>query len=269
MNKNIAFTLSLLALIFSILACNTITIGDDGGGQTIIGTGSAVEQTRDVSGINAVELAMNGTLHISQGDTTSLRIEAQQNLLEYIQTDMRGDTLVIHTSPGTNVQSTRPIQYYLTIEKLEKIAISSSGDVEAGSLQSDSFSIKINSSGELSIDSLDCSSLDVEIESSGNTNISRLIAEKISVQISSSGNLKITDGQLQKQDVRISSSGDYQAKNVPSTSADINITSSGSATVRVSDDLSGRLSSSGNIYYAGDPDLDVRTTSSGRAIQID
>lgn len=268
MKKNTVLVSAILTLAFSTLACGFLRIGEDGNDETITGSGPVVEQNRDVSGISRVELATTGTLHIAMGDVTSLRIEAQDNLMEYIETDVRGGTLLIRTPPGIDLRSIRPIQFYLTVEKLDKVEVSSDGDIIAGNLESDSFSVRINSSGEVAIDSLDCSSLDVEISSSGDINISKFEAEKISVKISSSGNLKVSDGQLQEQRVNISSSGDYQAGDVASETADIDITSSGSATVRVSGRLSGRISSSGNIYYVGNPEVDVRMTSSGKTIQI-
>lgn len=245
MKNKASFTFSLLLIAILLLACSTTTQDS----ETVVGTGSTVEQTREVGDFSGVELAMNGTLHISMGDTSSLRVEAQNNLLQYIQTETRGDTLLIHTTPGINVEGTRPIQYYLTVKKLNNLQISSSGDIEAGNLKSDALSIKIASSGDVTIDSLDCPSLDV--------------------QIASSGDLKIAGGQIQAQTIQISSSGEYLARDVSSTRAEVHLTSSGPATVRVSDRLSGQLSSSGNLYCAGDPKVDVKTTSSGKVIQID
>ena len=249
MKNNVIFTLSLLALVFSILACGFIRIGDGDQDETITGSGPLVQENRDVGGITGVELATSGTLHITMGRPTSLRVEAQENLMQYIETDVRGRTLLIHTPPGTDIRSTRPIKYYLTVEKLDEMVISSDGDIEAGDLKSDSLSVQINSSGNVSVGSLDGSSLEV--------------------RISSSGELKITGGQVGEQRIRLSSSGEYQARDMASATADIDLTSSGSATVRVSDQLSGRLSSSGNIYYVGNPEVDVRMTSSGKTIQID
>jgi hypothetical protein len=249
MKKNTAFALVLLVLAFSVLACGFLRFGEDGNGQTITGTGSVVAQERDVSGISGVELAMSGTLHISMGSTPSLRIEAQDNLMQYIETDVRGGTLLIRNTPGYDLRSTRPIQYYLTVEKLDNIEVSSTGDIEVGNLKSDSLSIRSSSSGNIKIDGLDSSSLDVKI--------------------SSSGEVEISGGQVQKQNIEISSSGDYQARDMASATADINLTSSGTTTVQVSDRLSGHLSSSGNIYYVGSPEVDVRMTSSGKTIQVD
>lgn len=257
-----------LLLIFSLPAC-TITIDTGGGnGETVRGSGTVIEQNRNISDVSGVELSMPGTLHLSMGDEETLRIEAEDNLLPYIQTDVRAGRLVIQSQPGTNLRPTRPIDYYLTVTELSSLAISSSGDIETEDLRSDSFSISISSSGNVSISSLDCTSLRVKISSSGNVKVSELTADSISVDISSSGNLDIQNGRVEKQDVNISSSGEYRARDLESVSADVVLTSSGEATLRVSDRLTGRLSSSGNINYIGSPNVDVRTTSSGRVIQI-
>jgi hypothetical protein len=234
-------------LVFSILAC-TATINGGPGSQTVRGSGTVVEENRDVSNLSGVELTMPGTLYITMGSGESFRIEAEDNLLPYIQTGVRAGHLVIRTRQGINLQSTRPIKYYLTADKLNAIAISSSGDVEVGDLQSQSLSVTITGSGNLSIASLNGTSLHSKI--------------------SSSGNLDILGGQVQQQSITISSSGEYRARDLVSAEADVILSSSGTATVRVSDRLSGRLSSSGQVYYIGNPDVNVRTSSSGRVVQI-
>lgn len=269
MKNKLFFTLAGLTLIFSILAC-TVTINDDwgGNGETVLGSGTVVEETRTVNGISGVELALPGTLHIAMGSSESLRIEADDNLMAYIQTNVSMGKLVIESRRGTNLQPTHPINYYLTVTELKSLVISSSGNVEADNLQSDSFSITISSSGDVSISQLDCTSLHVIISSSGNTEIAALMADKISVTISSSGNLDILGGQVQKQEINISSSGEYRAGKLESVSANVILTSSGEATIRVSDHLTGRLSSSGNINYIGNPEVDVSKTSSGRPIKV-
>ena len=269
MKNKLSFTLAGLVLLFSILACN-VTIDNDWGNndETVRGSGKVIEEARTVSNVSGVELTMQGTLYITMGDKESLRIEAEDNLLEYIQTDVSMGRLVIKSRQGINLRNAQPIKYYLTVTELNSLVVSSSGDIETKDLKSDSFSITISSSGNVSIDGLDCTSLRVRISSSGNVDISELAADSISVDISSSGNLDIQKGKVQKQDINISSSGEYRASEVESVSADVVLTSSGEATIRVSDQLTGRLSSSGNINYIGNPDVNVNMTSSGRTVKI-
>lgn len=263
MKNKLSFTLVGLILIFSMPAC-IATIN----GETVGGSGTVIEEARTVSDISGVELALPGTLHITTGGSESFRIEADDNLMTYIQTDVRAGKLVIESRQGADLRSTHPINYYLTVTDLSSLVTSSDGNIEIGDLQSGSFSITISSSGNVSISGLDCKSLGVKISSSGNVKIAELKADSITVDISSSGNLDIQKGKVQTQDINISSSGEYRARDLESVSANANLTSSGDATIRVSDRLTGRLSSSGNINYIGSPDVNVNTSSSGRTVQI-
>jgi hypothetical protein len=244
--KNIrAFILVAAAIIVSILACD---VSADLGGQTVRGSGTVVEESRDIGDISAVQLAMRGTLYIEMGDSEWFYIESDENLMEYIETDVRAGKLVIENRRGANLRPTQPINFYLTVDELDSVEISSSGDIEVGPLQSGSFSVSISSSGDLTIDSLESSSLNV--------------------RISSSGDLEILGGQVQRQEISLSSSGEYNAENLASAEAEVTLTSSGAATIRVSDRLSGRLTSSGDVRYIGNPQVNVNTSSSGRAVQI-
>jgi hypothetical protein len=238
---------ALAALSIAVLACSiTIPYGTSQG--TIRGSGTVVSEERTVSGISGAELAMNGTLTIELGETEALVIEAEENLLPYIETVMRGSTLLIRTQPGTNIQSSRSIDFRLTVTELTDLRVSSSGDIYASALEGSRCNLDISSSGSIGLDSVDCTTLTVDI--------------------SSSGEVDISDGSAEQQNIRISSSGDYRARDVAGSDADITISSSGSATVNVSERITGTISSSGNIFYYGDPRLDVRTSSSGRVERL-
>ncbi len=250
MNNTFARRLAISAILFCILACSAVTGGDwGGGGSAIYGSGNLVSEKRTVSGISGVQLTMNGTLHITMGNSDSLRVEAEDNLQPYIRTEVTGGTLVIETRPGFQLENTRPMNDFLTVRQLSAISLSSSGDARAEDLHSGAFSVAISSSG--------------------NVTIGRLEANSINVRISSSGELTIQGGRVQTQTISLSSSGEYSARDLQSANADVSLSSSGDATIRVSDHLTGRLSSSGNVYYIGNPDVRVTKSSSGTAVQLD
>jgi len=202
-----------------------VSLGD---ARTIRGSGDVVEQTRAVSGITGVNLATLGHLTIEVGNTESLRIEAEDNLMEYLETEVRNGSLRIGTQEDVRLDPTKPVNYYLTVTGLDTIVISSSGDIEMGELE----------------------------------------ADVLEVDISSSGDLDIASGQVKAQNVTISSSGNYTAEDLVSTEAEVRLNSSGSATIWVLDFLKANLNSSGDLRYRGDPTVDATTNSSGEVIQI-
>jgi hypothetical protein len=236
---------SIVAL--SILACQVggISLGDS---RTIRGSGNVAEETRAVSGITGVNLATIGHLFIEMGDTESLRIEAEDNLMEYLETEVSSGRLRIGTNDDIRLDTKRPVNYYLTVTGLDTIVISSSGDIEAPDLEAERFSITINSSGNLEMGVLN--------------------ADTLEVGISSSGNLDIAGGEVKTQSVTISSSGNYAAQDLESAEAEVYLNSAGSATVWVQDHLKAILSSSGDLHYRGNPTVDATTNSSGEVTQI-
>lgn len=234
-----------------------------GGWERVRGSGDLEKETRPVSGIDGVELGTIGTLTIVIGDEERLTIEAEDNLLPYIETEVRRGMLRIDTESGISLRPRKRIRYHLTVKSLEEIAISSSGDVVAPDLEAKNFRITISSSGDLEMGILSCRKLDIDVSSSGDVFIEELNATTLSVSISSSGDVEIDDGRVDKQEITISSSGDFLARHLNSETAEVRISSSGDAHVRVEEFLRARTSSSGDVNYYGDPKVRSHESSSG------
>lgn len=231
------------------------------------GSGRMITEQRPVSGISGVSLAAEGELFIEMGNAESLRIEAEDNLIPRIQTEVRDGLLTIQTQTTSNVFFTQPVRYYLTVKNLSSISISSSGDIHAPDLKSDRFSINVSSSGNLKMGNLHTEDLSVNISSSGDVTMGVLNAGLIDVNISSSGNLTIGGGEAKRQNIESSSSGDYRAQNLASDEAVVELSSSGNADIRARDRLSAALSSSGDVRYWGNPSVNINKSSSGDLIR--
>ncbi|MBN2245900.1 MAG: DUF2807 domain-containing protein [Candidatus Aminicenantes bacterium] len=237
--------------------------------EKIRGSGEVVTEERDVSGITGVKVSNQGDLKIELGDREKLVIEAEDNLIEYIETYVEDGVLKIGTEPNINLRNKKPIRYYLTARKLVYLATSSSGDIEAPALRADDFTVKVSSSGDIEIDELEAEEVSVGISSSGDVTIDTLESGSLTIRISSSGDLKIGRGNVKTQDINISSSGNYEGSLVESLRTEVKISSSGDAKVWVTEYLDVHLSSSGDLYYKGDPDeFQHRETSSGDVIKI-
>ena len=257
----IVIPIAALALVFA-LGCSLVHLAT-GNGQTVRGSGRIIEETRDIDIIHGVNLATIGTLTIEVGDAPSLLISAEDNILPLITTEVRGGVLIIETEPRTNLRTTRPVRYTLTVTSLDEVFASSSGDIIAPDLNAETFTLNLSSSGDVTLGELTCERLTVVVSSSGDAEIAGATGDVIDVALSSSGKLTLRDGAFERQTVRLSSSGDYDARRVRTQEADLTLSSSGSATVWVEQSLTASLSSSGNVRYAGDPVVDWNGSSSG------
>ncbi len=207
---------ALAVCMFAVSAC-----AFEGSRNSVRGSGSVATEERSVGGITGVSLETLGDLTVEVGNLESLRVEAEDNLLQYLKTTVRGGVLVIEQEPSVNLRPKKSVRYYLTIKGLESVDASSSGSVTAPALRAGHFAVNISSSG--------------------NVHLAALEADSLEVTLTSSGNLKIGGGQVGTQQVRLSSSGDYGAGDLRSGSATVDVSSSGNATIWVTDRLDGRL----------------------------
>jgi len=252
-----------LVLAASSLACSFIA-----GWPGVRGSGKVVEEERSVSGFTGVALSGIGNLYIEVGDEEALRIEAEDNLLPYLETEVRGTTLEITTRENVNLLPLRPINFYLTVKALDTITVSGSGHAEAPGLQAEQFFATVSGSGSVKMAGLEAEALTATVSGSGSVKMAGLEAEALTATVSGSGGLDIAGGEVEMQDITLSGSGKYEAKGLESAEADVRLSGSGSATVRVRDRLDVTISGSGSVRYVGDPTVRETVSGSGVVSQI-
>ena len=80
MNKRIIIPTTILLVALLVSGC---------GFQVVTGSGKVATETRNVSGFTSVTLAGIGNVYLTQGETESVRIEAEDNLIPYFETSLR------------------------------------------------------------------------------------------------------------------------------------------------------------------------------------
>ncbi|MCJ7626650.1 MAG: DUF2807 domain-containing protein [Anaerolineaceae bacterium] len=234
--------------------------------NTVDGSGNVVEERRAVSGFSGVELATFGDVIIDFGDEESLIIEAEDNLIEYFETDVHAGMLVISTQPFTNLRNTEPVRFYVTMKELYSLHISGSGEIQVPDFETDRFSIDISGSGDITIGRLDTDIFEMDINGSGDVDIEELNAENFDVTINGSGDISIGTGLVEEQNIRINGSGKYRAQDLESPVVDVRIGGSGDVTIWATDSLDVSIYGSGDVYYYGKPQVTSSGTGSGDII---
>lgn len=231
----------LLLMTVISMAC-TLPVLVVGGRETVRGSGDVVETSRDVSGFSRLVFAGQGNVFIEQGFDEGLRIEAEDNLIDYFEIDVRGDTLTIGVQERVTLRPSEPINFYLEVKELDRITLSGSGTVQTKEFDVENLELRLSGSGDIDVGFLDAISLDVTLSGSGNIDLA---------------------GFLENQDVTISGSGDYNSEDLESSITEVLISGSGSVKVRVEDQLDVLISGSGNVTYYGSPTIDQTITGSG------
>lgn len=231
MFKSVKYFIPLL-LILLLAGCTIVS-----------GSGNIVSESREVSDFDAVVLSGSGNLTITQGDREALTVKADDNLMELIETKVRNGTLYLGFKAGVNIINTsRAVQYELTVRDLSALTISGSGNASADSLVGEEFVLTVSGSGEVQID--------------------KLTASESTVTISGSGDVDVA-GAVEQQSITVSGSGHYRAADLVSSSATVQISGSGDAIVWVAETLNVTVSGSGNIEYYGNPQINQQVSGSG------
>jgi hypothetical protein len=230
-----------------IVGLSLLTLGltgciGSGGWRTVQGSGTIHSESRAVAQFDKVSVSGSGELVISQGQEEALTIEADDNLLPLIKSEVTNGHLRIGPE-NVNLRSTKTIRYQLKLKQIGAIHLSGSLKAETGPLKTESLDLHISGSGKIHIASLDTGGL--------------------SSHISGSGGIEVA-GRAGNQNISISGSGDLQAADLACNEATVAISGSGHAALRVKETLSAQISGSGDVEYSGNPKVNSHTSGSGR-----
>jgi len=173
-------------------------------GPGIRGSGKVLNEPRNVSGFREVVLQGGGNLEIEVNGTESLTIEADDNLLPYLTSDVSNNRLTLGTKDNTNIAPSRDVTYKLTVKNLDNIELAGSGNINGRNVHSDHLKATIAGSGNITLDGTADES-DITIAGSGNYQSPNLRSKIAKVNIMGSGDAKLNASD--KLDVNIGGSG--------------------------------------------------------------
>jgi Putative auto-transporter adhesin, head GIN domain len=185
--------LALLTVALLLAACSVTR-----------GSGQLASELRPVTGFTKVELSGTGQLTIEKTGTESLAISAEDNLLPLLTSEVSGDTLVLGTKRNTEIVTTKPINYALTVKDLTGLALSGSGNIRVSNLSTTRLTTKISGSGTITASGT-ADDQDLDISGSGRYQADQLASKTVSAGISGSGTASVLVSDA--LDVRISGSG--------------------------------------------------------------
>jgi len=111
----------------------------------IVGSGRIAEESRPVLGVWGVSLLSEGRVIVAQGTKESLSIRAEDNLLPHITTEVMGGMLRIGSD--AELEPTKPIEYLLTVRRLETAELAGAGAIDGSDLTVQSLALRLLGAG--------------------------------------------------------------------------------------------------------------------------
>ncbi|MGJ8667195.1 MAG: head GIN domain-containing protein [Patiriisocius sp.] len=222
-------TTKIVIMLLGVLSINSC-IGDfninrvNGNGDVVVENRSIGNDFDGVKGSSGLEVIL------TQGTENALRVEADSNLQNMIETYVDDNTLYIKTEGNIGDAAKKTV--YVTYTTLSSIKASSGANV---SLNNEFKNEKIT------------------LDASSGANITASIFSKDAyVETSSGANINV-EGKTKTLRTKASSGGHIDAKDLLSVSCNAKASSGGNITVNTKDELEVKTSSGGQVNYTGDP----------------
>jgi hypothetical protein len=181
-------------------------------GNTAEEPSNVTSESRNVSGFEEVELQGVGNLSIQQTGSESLTVEAEEDLLPKVRTEVVDNRLIIGPKPNTSVLTTEPINYRLTVKDLGALEVSGSGSVDAEGISTDELAVTITGAGDVKINGK-ANSQQVAILGSGDYRAEDLESKEVKVDVGGAGSaiVNVSD----ELNAEVSGSGSVEYKGDP------------------------------------------------------
>jgi hypothetical protein len=227
-----------IAIILALLS--TSCLMDVNWGSGVKGNGVVEEETRDITeDFTAISASEGIDVFVTQGSAHSIRVEADENVIELIGTDIRNGKLKVHAIENIG-RATKKV--YVTLPEVTSLSASSGADLEVnGTLEA----------GKLNLDSSSGGRLQLEV-----------VADEIEADASSGADIRLA-GRANLLYVDASSGSDIKARDLDVKVCHADASSGAGIKVQVSESLTADASSGGDISYSGNPNVKSNKSVSG------
>jgi Putative auto-transporter adhesin, head GIN domain len=206
------------------------------------GSGNIVTKIRQTGEFTGISVGGAFEVELKNGPVTEVKVESDDNIIDFIETRVSGDILKIRTKSGTGFNDAH-FKVYITAPEINSINGSGAAHVKViGQLKSP-----------------DRISFDV----SGASGISATVdAPEIAAEISGAGNMELS-GRTRDYTAEVSKAGDLKSGDLKSENTVVTVSGAGSARVYASVSLKADASGAGHIYYRGGASVKAKTSGAG------
>lgn len=235
MSMRTFITTVLLLAILSFSSCRL-------SGKRVEGNGNVSTEQRTISNATKIKVLGSMDVYLTEGPT-AVRVEAEDNVIRYIITEVEDGWLEVKTRDHINLVTHAPVKVYISTPTINGISIAGSGNVMSDTrLKSDEkVGLRVSGSGDITLQ-VNAPGIDANIAGSGDINVS---------------------GETRDVKVKIAGSGNYKGGELKAENANVDIAGSGDAEIFADVRLSAKIIGSGNVAYKGNAEVNKKVVGSG------
>jgi len=205
--------------------------------------GELISEELEYTDFTAVDISSAFEVEITQSNSYSILITADEKIFDNIEVDKTGNTLSIGVQTGIVISLMR-LKAEITMPNLVEVVLSgaSRGTIE-GFSSSESFAVKLSGASRLEMQDINVGNIDIELSGASTLNAEGGGSDLVSI-ISGASRLDLTD--------------------FPIDNGDLNISGASQVTVNLVGTLDAVVDGASTLYYIGEPtmgDIDISGSS--------
>ena len=174
-------------LVAALSACGVnFGSGNSGLPARVRGSGKVVSDARNVSGFDGVTITGAGNILIDQNGTEALTVTTDDNLQQYITTEVRDGNLVIGFAPHVLFDNVKELTFKVNAKNLHSIQVNGAANIQGKNIATDKLSVKLNGAGAITL-SGNATEQNVVLDGVGTYNGTELASQRAQVTNSGAG----------------------------------------------------------------------------------
>ncbi|MEW6508486.1 MAG: head GIN domain-containing protein [Bacteroidota bacterium] len=171
--------ITFLAVSFFITSCTF---------WGVRGNGQLKTESRNIAEFTKLDASGSYSIKIKVGESPSLRIKAEENLLSLIRTRVKGNTLVIDNKK--NLSPRKELLIEITTKDLTAIDCSGANDIEVVGISADKFELNLSGAGSIELEGK-VDNFHGNLSGAGSISASSLIANKVYISVSGAASANV------------------------------------------------------------------------------
>jgi hypothetical protein len=205
-------------------------------------------ENRNVRNFDAIQVSAGIDLYISMGNEESVKVVADEDIIDDVKTEVRGGTLHVYMKNNNswlnifNWGNSGSRKVYVTARELKSIEASSGSDVKSeNTLEGDELRVEASSGSDINLD---------------------VVYKEVTLSSSSGSDARLS-GRAKYFTANASSGSDINARDLTAQICNVSASSGSDAIVTATEELKANASSGADVRYYGNPEIVDTDESSG------
>jgi Putative auto-transporter adhesin, head GIN domain len=217
--------LLLIVIAFATPSCRYML------GKRIKGNGNIKTEEHNVSSFKNVEVSGAIELFVAQGDLKPVKIETDENLLQYIEVLQEGNKIIVQSRSGINLKPTSKVKVYVTSPVYNNIDVSGASNINGLNkiINTERMKMEVSGAGDINMD-VNAPSITAEVSGAGTVNLK---------------------GETKTFDLILTGAAKGHCFELLSENTKVDISGAGEADIYASIKLDAEVSGAGSVSYKG------------------